>query len=451
SDDAKSLLARLLGSDGLKQVTSERLTSFEAAHIRDALLDFSTADTLSRGTEQDIDRFTRLFEYVTRTVSAQATGTADLPLTAYEAHLFGRGSAEDRAWLFANLVRQLRTDAVVLRPADATDSDPWWVGVLLDDGVYLFDTSLGLPVPAPEQANDASGALLPRPATWAEAVATPTLLTEYRQQAGLDPQPIDAARLQSPRVELIGPSSFWNLAMERLELSLTEDRGVLLYDPLHSTPAGPGMYERVAAAGGSFWTADAIGVWPHTEEIRVARQDLPASQQQRLQQRIRPYLGPVRINTKGPEPFPEPPSRDLWETRIEHMSGRSAAARGSYQLIRLAAAPVLANDDPSAIVDALLSSSDQSLNSQAADEAFYWMAQAQYAERDFATAAATAQRYIDEGGDRSDEAAGLRVLCLAAEGQTEQAAEAVAELPETIPGLRRLQWFAERWRKPAPE
>jgi hypothetical protein len=440
SDAGKARIATLLGQEGLDRLVSERLTPFDAGHIRDALLDFATADNLSRGAERDIDRVMRLFEYVARTISPEATGTASLPLTAYEAELFGRGSAEDRAWLFASLARQLRTDAVILRPHDATDADPWWVAVLAESGIYLFDTSLGVPVPAPDQSAGELSGYLPPPATWAQAVEKPALLVEYRQQAGLDAKPIDAERLKSPQVELIGPSSFWKLAMERLELSLTEDRGVLLYDPLqNSTQAGPGVFDRVASAGGSFWNADAITVWPYTEEIRATREDLSESDQERLRQRVQPYLGPVDVDTKGPAPVAEQ-SRDLWETRIKHISGQTAIATAEYSGIRLAGTP-----------DPLLSPADQALNAYAADEAYYWTAQSQFAEAEYAAAVATLDQYIEEGGARSDEAAGLRVLCLAADGRTQDAAEAVAKLPETTAGLPRLKWLARRWTTPAAD
>jgi len=441
TDAAKEQIAGLLGSEGVTRVSTERLTPFDAAHIRDALLDFSTADNLSRGAERDVDRAVALFAYVARTISPQATGSVELPLTAYEAELLGRGSAEDRAWLFANLLRQLRIDSVIIRPADATETDPWWVAALLDDGVYLFDAVLGLPVPSSKSSNDVGTTLLPEPASWAEVLEQPHLLIDYRKAAGLDAAEIDAARLKSPQVELVGSESFWIQPMERLELSLTEDRGVLLYDPLHDTQAGPGLISRVASAGASHWNADSIGVWPYTRRVRDARTNLPESQSQRLTQRVEPYLGPVYVNTEGATPVAEPPSRELWEKRIWHMSGRPAPAIGAYLKIRHTAL----TPDP------LLSPNDQSLNSKAGDEALYWVAQAQFDVRDFETAATTAGDYIADGGDRSDEAAGLIALCLAAQGKTDEAAKAVDALPETTPGLPRLKWLASRWRTPASE
>ncbi|HEX6984555.1 MAG TPA: hypothetical protein VF170_04225, partial [Planctomycetaceae bacterium] len=301
---------------------------------------------------------------------------------------------------------------------------------LLDDGVFLFDPALGLPVPAPDAPRPEGDSVLPRPATWAQAVENPDLLVAYRREAGLEADPIPADRLRNARVELMGPSSFWMTAMGRLELSMTGDRGVLLYDPLHDTEAGPGLYSRVVQAGSSVWTAEAISVWPYAEEVRTARASLDEPQP-RLGQRIQPYLGPV-------EPHPKTGVlgryRKLWETRVEHMSGRPGSAIGTYLQVRLANQP-----DPN------LSPADLSLNALAADEAFYWSAHAQYGSDQYDAAVETVDEYLGQGGDRSEEAAALRALALAAQGRTADAAAAVAELPETTPGLDRLRWLARWW------
>jgi hypothetical protein len=437
SDEARALLTRLLGSEGATRLTAERLAPFDAAFLRDALLEFSAADALSRGANNDIERALRLFDYVTRTISPEGAVSVDLPLTAYEAHLFGRGSAESRAWLFAGLLRQLRIDAVILQPAGDAE-EAWWVGILLDDGIYLFDPILGLPVPAADADALPPPSFLPTPATWAQAVADPTLLVRYRREAGLEVTDLAADQLAAVRVELIGPSTAWSTAMERLELSMAEDRGVLLYDPLHDTSAGSGLVSRVVRAGGEFWSEESITLWSYPDRVRAARAELSETQRQRLQQRLRPYLGPVEFEVQGDQISIRPPTKRLWETRVVHMSGFPERAVGSYTLIRL-----------DATSDQALPPGDQALNDASADEANYWASHAQYGAGQYAAAVTTIERYVADGGDRSDEALALRVLCLAAQGRTAEAADAVAELPETTPGLARLRWLATRWSEPA--
>ncbi|MGC1275313.1 MAG: hypothetical protein WBC44_16525 [Planctomycetaceae bacterium] len=434
--DANALLTRLLGEKGMQEILSNQADPFDAGHVRDALLAYAAVDNLARDAENDLDRIMLLFGDVVRTITPQGAGTTEVPLTAYEAQLFGRGTAENRATLFANLLRQLRIDAVVIRPAAdgesaASEADPWWVGVLLEDGVYLFDTALGLPVPA-EGLPSSPAAVLPTPTTWSHAIENPGLLVDYRSEAGLETTLISEERLKSPRIELIGPRSFWSKAMERLELSMSGDRGVLLYDPLHDTQAGPGLVRRVVEAGGSAWNEDAISIWLHTEHVREARSSLSESQRQRLEQRLQPFLGPVEAPEANANVVAA--NRRLWQTRLEHMSGRPGSAIGTYLRVRDADTP-----------NPLLSPADRALNRQAADEAHYWSAQAQFSMGDYAAAVETIDDYLAQEGDRSDEARSLRVLSLAAQGEMDAAVAAVEELPETTPGLARFKWLASKW------
>lgn len=429
SDDAKELVRRLLGDEGVEQLTAERLQPFDAAHIRDALLDSGTADALTKGASNDLERVQRVFDFLVRTVTPEGPGSSELLLTGYEAELFGRGSAEARTWLFANLLRQLKIDSIVLRLTDESEqgSSLWWVGVPVGGEVYIFDLVSGIAVPSPaERSGDV--------ATWREVKESPEILTAYREKAGLEPSPITVEGLASATVELIGPRAFWSKSIERLELSLTGDRGVLLYDPLHDTAAGPGLYSRIVRAGEGVWDADAIGIWSYPDEVRAQRDDFSESQRQRLQQRLTPYLGPVRVDPKEATPRAEPPSKQLWRTRLLHMSGEPGAAIASLNQVRLADI-----DDPA------LSPGDRSINSQAADEAYYWSIHAQLDAGRPEAAAKTAENYLSESGDRSEEAAMLRALGLAASGQIAAAREALAQVPETAPGRARLQWLSTTW------
>jgi len=88
--------------------------------------------------------------------------------------LFGRGTAEQRAWVFILLARQQNLDAVMLATPDADHPDrprPWLPALLQKDGdheqLYLFDSTLGLPIPGPGGKGIA---------TLAQAVDDPTVL-----------------------------------------------------------------------------------------------------------------------------------------------------------------------------------------------------------------------------------------------------------------------------------
>lgn len=63
--------------------------------------------------------------------------------------MFGRGDAWQRARVFAGLARQLEIDVVMLAIQEEEERPrPWLPAALIDGSLYLFDTQLGLPIPA---------------------------------------------------------------------------------------------------------------------------------------------------------------------------------------------------------------------------------------------------------------------------------------------------------------
>ncbi len=83
----------------------------------------------------------------------------------WQALMYGHGSAEQRAWVFAELCRQQQLDVVML-----ATGDQWWLPALLHDGqLVLFDTRLALPIPGKEPGTVA---------TLTEVIADPTLLSD---------------------------------------------------------------------------------------------------------------------------------------------------------------------------------------------------------------------------------------------------------------------------------
>ena len=120
----------------------------------------------------DLARATALFDWVIRNIQLDADG-ADLPYRPWESLVFGHGTAEQRAWVFALMARQLGLDVVVLEvPEEVEDNakTEFWLPALLSNGkLYLFDTRLGLPVPG----KDSQGV-----ATLAELKADPALLRQ---------------------------------------------------------------------------------------------------------------------------------------------------------------------------------------------------------------------------------------------------------------------------------
>ena len=93
-----------------------------------------------------------LFDWTVRNVQLDRPGGADAIFHPWQAIVYGHGSAAHRAWVFAELCRHQRIDAIVLQPAanDAATPAPLLVGAVVGDQVYLFDPQLGLPLPGAE-------------------------------------------------------------------------------------------------------------------------------------------------------------------------------------------------------------------------------------------------------------------------------------------------------------
>jgi hypothetical protein len=104
----------------------------------------------------DLERATALFDWTVRNVQLVPDEDA-VPHRPWKVLLYGRATAEQRAWVFALLCRQLELDVVMLatkppgQPADASagqgESRYWLPALVLGEELHLFDTRLGLALP----------------------------------------------------------------------------------------------------------------------------------------------------------------------------------------------------------------------------------------------------------------------------------------------------------------
>lgn len=107
----------------------------------------------------NVERAAALFDWTNRNVQLDADDAAR-PYRPWHVLSYGHGTAEQRAWVFALLCRQLGLDVVVLAlpPAETVGEGAsttpgvasFWLTALLEGGqLYLFDPRLGLPIPGP--------------------------------------------------------------------------------------------------------------------------------------------------------------------------------------------------------------------------------------------------------------------------------------------------------------
>ncbi|MGH7128296.1 MAG: hypothetical protein ACREIV_06990, partial [Planctomycetaceae bacterium] len=322
-DDGRALLERHLSQEQLERVVRDEFAERDARHVRNAKLFDAIAEHAAPPGATDLERVVAAFDYVVRNVMLDDE-TNSLAMTPYEILLFGRGTAEDRAWVFAGVLRQMGLDAVILRPADPGSSrdvssrsvaeaeEPqqrtWLVGVLLDEEVYLFDPRLGWPIPSPEDSGET--ATVTQPATLAEARAEDAVLRRLDLEGRA--YPLTAEELQTVRVELIGHAPFWSPRMRSLQRQLSGEWNVLVYDGLHDSDDGPGLFSRVVQQGEGLWTAEDVSVWDWPARQIAAFEQLEESQSQRLLVRREPLkaLIPVYIDSKS---MPLPADHPLLE------------------------------------------------------------------------------------------------------------------------------------------
>lgn len=444
------ILQTLIGPDAVQRAEQPRFSPRDAQHVRNCLLAKSIKDAVIRPAKTDLDRVVRLFDYVCRNVALADDESETLPLTPYEILLFGRGSAADRAWVFADLLRQMRIDAIILRPGPTRsnagqpeNSTRWLVGVLLEGKVYLFDPRLGWPIPA--AADSVQSPTVQRPATLSDVQTDDSLLRQLDVDADR-PYPWTAEDLAGVRAEVITHRSFWTSRIKALQNSLSGERSAVIYDGLDDDETGRGLITRVAAFGKGRWDRNQIGLWPHPEKSFHGFDHLDDQQSPRLLVRRDPFQAPVPLQLVRTEAGniqiapAGPPQRDQLKIRTAQLLGSYESAVRSYLQIRRAGAIPENVPVPLEI---------RRMHARAAEDAFFWIGVCQFEQGDFAPAAATFRDYLNryQDGVWTDHCRGLLGLALAHQGLF---AEAVAEL-ETIP-TEAPEWFGyqlwkKRWRR----
>ncbi|MGQ0633865.1 MAG: tetratricopeptide repeat protein [Planctomycetaceae bacterium] len=293
-------VASLLSDPQRQDLSSQRFTLRDGEHVRDCVLLRAVtryaggADDPSRS---ELDRVVATFQYVIRTIGLADRHPEGLPLTRYEICLLGKGTAEDRAWVFAGLLKQRRIDALVIRPAaagEAGDKDPaeyWLVGVPLDGQVYLFDTRLGIPIPA----GAVDGATASVPATFDQALADPQVFRrlDWRKYS----YPLRSDDLKNVGVRLIGDLSEWTARMQALQTVFTGQEALVVADRLDDSEGGAGFWTRGVRAGKGRWSQPDQALWEYPEAQAGQHATMSESRQQALDRSLLPFEAYLALST----------------------------------------------------------------------------------------------------------------------------------------------------------
>jgi hypothetical protein len=239
----------------------------------------------------DLQRAAALFDWTIRNVQLE-TDENRLAHRPWQVLLYGRGTAEQRAWIFALLCRQLGLDVVMLatKPPDAAaagqDVAKFWLPALVQgDELYLFDTRLGLPIP---------GAFGEGIATLNQVLDDDSVLRQLDLEAA--PYPITSARLENVTAYVVADSLDLSRRALQLEANLTGD-------------------ERVTLSVQPREIGDILREFPHMGEVR-----LWAVPFETLREQLSLAPPARRREVLDFEPLATRPV--LWKARMRHFQGR---------------------------------------------------------------------------------------------------------------------------------
>ncbi len=359
----------------------------------------------------DLDAVTRLFDWTVRNVQLDPPGDGPTVIShPWQALAYGHGTAEHRAWVFAELCRQQGIDVAILQAAAGAEGEPapLLAGALIGGEIYLFDPRVGLPIPGGAAAV----------ATLAEAAKNDELLRAFDVGDQLS-YPLNAAQLD--RVDALIVASPLQLARRSalLEAALEGEEFVKL--TANAGALGEELAKQPHISAVSLWqrpfqaVADEFGLKPSVRQQAAAEFE-PFAQ--------RPLLWKARVlHFQG--------NKDV---RAEERSDPLAQPRSGHQ-----EAPKLYQDRtvrPSDEVLATLDATKREVYEAAKAESSYWLGLLIYDRGDYEIASSWLGDRTLEREPQGKWAPGARYNLARAYdklGRTDEAVKLLEATPESDP------------------
>jgi len=336
-------LLKSLPKEWLEQIHLGQYVERDAAFLRDCLWASQATKFGAGDAESDLDIVLNLFEFVVRNVDLIPAGRRNVPLGPFDVMVLGRGTAQERAWVFAELLRQRSIDSVILTPRrtlrDREEESNLLVGVLFEKDILLFDPALGIPLPADVPAPKSA---LPRlPMTLRQATRDPELLAAVASDSGRRFS-LTSTMLAESQVQLICHTELLSSRMRHLQQTLSGEQSAVVSDPLEDVAGQPGLWSRVARHPAATWSAEDVAIWSFPEAVRQGAAHLTDEQQKELAKLSRSMVAPQRIKLiRGDEvsrtmelEFAKP-ERALMKLRMHHVVGRWPEAVQGYLAVQL--------------------------------------------------------------------------------------------------------------------
>jgi len=474
-------LADLLPADVVERTLRLTFVLRDANHVRDCLWASEVVDSITKSSESELDAVVDIFYFVTNTVHVVPAADS-LPFGPFETALYGFGSAEDRAWMFATLLRQRRIPTVVFAAnefvGDAEESDSTgdsqrigtknlMVGALLNDTVYLFDAGLGLPIVSPD-ALDGS-ALVRRPATLQQAIAEPSVLVDMGAGES-SPYAITLEQLKELQPQVVGDSSVWSRRMEGLRNGQPVDVKAIIFESLVSSGPFEGIVDLVSKRVSKVLPDIKVGAWLYPERQREARESVSKDKEQsaRLASLNETFKvpQPIRVGLIGDEQ--DQGQQKLvftfgssWGThrggRIDQILGRPAEAIPAYLKVQnwryMPPSPKDGSIAPE-LRDAAVQQLPEDVKKRhlnAAEEALIWRATCQIQKGAYESAAVDLEGYLRQlatrtySGQFRNEANYLAGISLALSGNSRRGAAFLRKVDPEDSRHDVSKWLINRW------
>jgi tetratricopeptide (TPR) repeat protein len=280
----------------------------------------------------DLEQARRLFDWTVRNIQLDPSSPDHIPQVPWETLLLGRGTAMERAWVFILLLRQQGIDACVLGLPESSqiaggewpgyagaygddDIRPWCVAVLSNDrdkNLYLFDTRLGLPIPAAKGLSiDRAGQLEVQPATLGQVIADRSLLDRLNYD---EEHPYLAKSADLKRVVVMVEASplYLSKSARALESHLAGAQRMVL--SVQATAQGERLKAAAHAASFHLWS---LPYWT-------------------LERRSMLSLKGIHRQLNRLLPLYALPMTPLYRGRILHLKGQFAEAHGAVECYQIA-------------------------------------------------------------------------------------------------------------------
>ena len=313
------------------RVTSAQFTVSDSDYIRNCLLLRDLTRSLASRWDQqnqptEAQRVDAIFSWVIRNVSLLPADSDRVALGLFETLVSGKGTAEDRVWIFAESLRQqafynvfaVTSDEAAADGTSRLDTASLLVVVGLADSSVVYDPTAGTIV-----------RLAGRPATVSD-------LSGHARWKSSGPQIVAQLSTFAPRMMMLEenlPSSD----------NPEKDAATILYVQLTPDESSnlKSILELATEVGGAAWPADSVGIWEYPERRAVAAASRTQEQVTAYNELFRMFDAPFERNVARVESMEEMPAipeelsegdrADFLETRLIEEFARMSGPDSSIE------------------------------------------------------------------------------------------------------------------------